>query len=145
MHSTSAKDMRQPILTQRWTESMQFHYERAPDVSELVWRIVDKLEFSHIPKNRVYCYRSYGSKAGYTIARIHSLPKIWQQALSEPAYYAIEVLAEQYDRLSMSEKEKTIIHELLHIPHSFGGGFRHHKNWVTRSRVEKLHESFKSL
>ena len=118
---------------------MRFHYERAPDVTELLVRIIDKLGLTHIPKNRVYCYRSYGSKATNVIARIHSLPHIWQQALSEPAYYAIEVLAEQYDRLPYEEKEKTLIHELLHIPQTFGGGFRHHKNWVTRRRVEELH------
>jgi len=118
---------------------MQFRCERAPDVSELLLRIVDKLGFDHVPKNRVYCYRSYGSKSSNTIARVHSLPKIWQQALSEPAYYAVEVLAEQYDRLPPDEKEKTLIHELLHIPRSFGGGFRHHKDWVTQRRVEELH------
>jgi predicted metallopeptidase len=72
---------------------------------------------------------------------VHSLPKIWQQALSEPAYYAIEVLSEQYDSLSQEEKEKTLIHELLHIPRSFGGGFRHHKDWVTKRRVEELYEA----
>jgi predicted metallopeptidase len=122
---------------------MHFHYERAPDVTELLSTIVDKLGFSHIPKNRVYCYRSHGSKASNTIARVHSLSKIWQQALSEPAYYAIEVLAEQYDPLPLDEKEKTLIHELLHIPNSFGGGFRHHKNWVTRRRVEALHKTLR--
>ena len=122
---------------------MRFHYERAPDVSALVSGIVDKLDFSHIPKNRVYCYRSYGSKAGNVIARIHSLPKIWQQALSEPAYYAVEVLSEQYDPLPEDEKMKTLIHELLHIPNSFGGGFRHHKDWVTRKRVDSLYARLK--
>jgi predicted metallopeptidase len=122
---------------------MNFRYERAPDVSELLSTIIDKLDLSHIPKNRVYCYRSYGSKSRYTIARVHSLPKIWQQALSEPAYYAIEVLSEQFDPLPLAEKEKTLIHELLHIPNSFGGGFRHHKNWVTRKRVEALHAALK--
>jgi predicted metallopeptidase len=120
---------------------MNFRYERAPDVSELVSEIIDKLGFSHIPKSRVYCYRSHGSKSYNTLARVHSLPRIWQQALSEPAYYAIEVLAEQYDSLSLEEKEKTLIHELLHIPHSFGGGFRYHKNWVTRRRVEALYKA----
>lgn len=120
---------------------MRFRYERAPDVSELVSRIIDKLGFTHIPKNRVYCYRSYGSKARNVIARVHSLPHIWQQALSEPAYYAVEVLAEQYDQLPYDEKQKTLIHELLHIPKTFGGGFRYHKNWVTRRRVEELHRA----
>jgi predicted metallopeptidase len=122
---------------------MYFHYERAPDVSELLSRIIDKLGLSHIPKSRVYGYRSYGSKAQNTVARVHSLPRIWQQALSEPAYYAVEVLAEHYDSLPLDEKEKTLIHELLHIPNSFGGGFRHHKNWVTRRRVEALYEALR--
>ena len=122
---------------------MRFRYERAPDVSELVSDIIDKLDFSHIQKNRVYCYRSYGSKARNVIARIHALPRIWQQALSEPAYYAVEVLAELYDPLPLDEKEKTLIHELLHIPRGFGGGFRHHKNWVTKRHVESLHLALK--
>jgi predicted metallopeptidase len=106
-------------------------------------KIIDKLGFTHIPKHRVYCYRSYGSKASNTIARVHSLPRIWQQALSEPAYYVVEVLAEQYDSLPYDEKEKTLIHELLHIPSSFGGGFRHHKDWVTTRRVEQLHRKLR--
>lgn len=122
---------------------MRFRYERAPDVSEHVSRIIEKLGFTHIPRNRVYCYRSYGSKAHNVIARIHSLPRIWQHALSEPAYYAVEVLAEQYDPLSLEGKEKTLIHELLHVPNSFGGGFRHHKNWVTKRRVESLYKALK--
>ncbi len=122
---------------------MPFRYERAPDVSNSISSIIDKLDLSHIPKNRVYCYRSYGSKARNVIARIHSLPRIWQQALSEPAYYAVEVLSEQYDPLPLDEKQKTLIHELLHIPNSFGGGFRHHKNWVTRKRVEALYVRLK--
>jgi len=124
---------------------MRFRYERAQDVSELLSNIIDKLGFSHIPKNRVYCYRSYGSKARNAIARVHSLPRIWQQALSEPAYYAVEVLAEQYDSLPVEERKKILIHELLHIPKSFGGGFRHHKNWVTRRRVEALYQTLKEV
>ena len=122
---------------------MPFRYERAPDVSELASFIIDKLNFAHIPKSRVYCYRSHGSKARNVIARIHSLPRIWQQALSEPAYYVVEVLSEHYDSLPEDEKEKTLIHELLHIPNSFGGGFRHHKNWVTHKRVEALYRQLK--
>ena len=122
---------------------MSFRYERAPDVSEHVAFIIERLGFDHIPKNRVYCYRSHGSKARNVIARIHALPRIWQQALSEPAYYAVEVLSEQYDSLPEDEKEKTLIHELLHIPNSFGGGFRHHKNWVTTKRVETLYQQLR--
>jgi predicted metallopeptidase len=55
----------------------------------------------------------------------------------------VEVLAEQYDALPNDEKEKTLIHELLHIPRSFGGGFRHHKDWVTKRRVDELHKTLR--
>jgi len=110
-------------------------------VHELLSSIVDSLGFTYIPKHRVFCFRSYGSKASRLIAQVHALPRIWQRALAEPPCYAVEVLAEEYDRLPEEEKEKTLIHELLHIPKSFGGGFRHHKDWVTRGRVEALHSA----
>ena len=42
--------------------------------------------------------------------------------------------------LSNKEKEKTLIHELLHIPKGFSGGFRSHKGYVDRRRVERLHQ-----
>jgi len=131
------------LLGEWWVRPLP-EYERAFDVEELLSRIIDRLGFSHIPKARVHCYRSYGSKARRVIARVHALPRIWQRALAEPPHYTIEVLAEQYDALSTEEKEKTLIHELLHIPKRFGGGFRHHGDWVTRRRVESLHRTLKS-
>jgi len=73
------------------------------------------------------------------VARIHGLGKIWQEALLKPPAYVIEVISERYDRLSEEEKEKTIIHELLHIPKGFSGGFRPHKGYINKKRVEKLH------
>lgn len=52
-----------------------------------------------------------------TVARIHGLGKIWQETLnSPPAYIIIEVISERYDRLTEEEKDKTLTHELLHIP-----------------------------
>lgn len=122
---------------------MRLRYEPTPDVDQLLSGIIEKLNFSHIPRNRVRCFRSHGSKTRYVVARLHSLPRIWQQALGLQAYYAVEVLAEKYDSLSTEEKEKILIHELLHIPKSFGGGFRHHRGWVTRRRVELLHLTLK--
>ena len=68
--------------------------------------------------------------------------RIWQTALGRSTAYVIEVLSEQYDGLSQEDKEKTLIHELMHIPKGFKGGFRPHKGYISRKKVEKLHKEF---
>jgi len=49
--------------------------------------------------------------------------------------------SERYDRLSDGKKEKTLIHELLHIPKGFSGGFRPHQGYIDRKRIERLHRA----
>jgi predicted metallopeptidase len=119
--------------------TMPIKYVEAPDVKELADEIVGYLDFFHVVPQFVFCFRSTGSSAGRTIARIHGLGKIWQEALNLPPSYVIEVISERYDRLSEVDKEKTIIHELLHIPHGFAGGFRPHKGYIDRETVEQLY------
>jgi len=114
-------------------------YMEAPDVKRLVDEIVDSLDLFHVVPQFVYCYRSKGSKSKLTIARIHGLGRIWQEALRRPPAYVIEVISERYDKLSDKEKEKTLIHELLHIPKGFSGGFRPHKGYIDKKQIEKLH------
>ena len=113
-------------------------YEKAYDVEMLAREIIDRLGFDWIKLDRLGFVRSYGSRSKNIIARCHSIGKVWQKALGIRPSYAIEVIAERYDRLSEEEKTKTIIHELLHIPKSFGGGFRHH-DYVCEKRVDKLY------
>ena len=119
--------------------AMPIKYFPASDVKRLTDRLIQELKFAYIPSERVICIRSVGSKSRGTIARVHSFPKVWQRGLGMKAHYAIEVISEHFDDLSTTEQEKVVIHELLHIPKSFGGGFRHHKDWVTRRRVDRLH------
>jgi predicted metallopeptidase len=45
--------------------------------------------------------------------------------------------------MSREEQDKTLIHELMHIPKSFGGGFIHH-NIVTDRNVNKLYRIYKN-
>jgi predicted metallopeptidase len=108
----------------------------------LVDEIIDRLDLFYVVPESVHCYRSRGSKSKRIIARIHGLGRIWQQALGLPPAYVIEVLSEQYDRLTQEDKEKTVIHELLHIPRGFKGGFRPHKGYISKKKVEKLHREY---
>ncbi len=119
---------------------MQYH--EAPDVKRLTDEIIDSLGLSYVVAESVYCYRSTGSKSKRIIARIHGFGKIWQRALGLPPSYVIEVLSERYDKLSQEDKEKTVIHELLHIPRGFRGGFRPHKGYISKKKVDKLHKEY---
>jgi len=114
-------------------------YVEAPDVKRLVDEIADSLGFFHVVPQFMFCFRSKGSKSKRIIARIHGLGKIWQEALSLSPAYAIEVISERYDKLSEIEKEKTLIHELLHVPKGFTGGFRPHRGYIDQKTIEKLH------
>jgi len=118
---------------------MVIRYSRAPELEAAVREVVLRLGLTHIDPSRVVCVRSEGSKASRTLARIHGLPRLWQFTLGAKPCYVIEVVSECFDLLSEEEREKTLIHEILHIPGSFGGGFRHHKGWVDRQRVERVY------
>jgi predicted metallopeptidase len=119
---------------------MPIKYFPAPEIKKQVDAIASDLDFFHIVPQFVFCVRSKGSKARRTIARIHGLGKIWQEVLIIPTAYTIEVVSEIYDKMSEEEKEKTLIHELLHIPGGFSGGFRPHKGYVERHTVELLYK-----
>jgi len=119
---------------------MPIRYFPAPEIKKQVDEITSDLDFFHIVPQFVFCVRSKGSKAKRTIARIHGLGKIWQEVLNIPTAYTIEVISEIYDKMPKEEKEKTLIHELLHIPGGFSGGFRPHKGYVERKTVELLYK-----
>ena len=118
---------------------MPIKYCEAPEIKKQVDQITEELEFFHVVPQFVFCVRSKGSKAKRTIARIHGIGKLWQEVLNIPPSYTIEVISEIYDKMSSVEKEKTLIHELLHIPGGFSGGFRPHKGYVERRIVEDLY------
>jgi predicted metallopeptidase len=122
---------------------MPIEYVEAPDVKKLADEIADSLGFFHVVPQFVFCVRSKGSSSRRIIARIHGLGRIWQEILNLPPSYVIEVISERYDKMTEEEKEKTVIHELLHIPKGFAGGFRPHKGYISHETVEHLHGTFK--
>lgn len=116
-------------------------YQSAPDIDEELARIIRSLEWDHVDPRRVRAIRSRGTKSRRILARCHGLPKAIQTGLALPAHYVIELVSENYDRLSEAEQTKTLIHELMHIPRIFGGGFRNH-DYVRERRVNQLYEEY---
>ena len=113
-------------------------YELAADIQQEINEIIDNTNLWHIKRDRVVCIRSHDSQSRRIIARCHALTKIWQLALNTKAAYLVEVISERFDRLSKEEKTKTLIHELMHIPKAFGGGFKHH-DVVNSRNVDKIY------
>src|SRR3989344_4757895 len=83
------------------------------------------------------------SSSRRTIARCHALGKLMQKAMGTKAFYAIEFL-EIFEKMPIKEQDKVIIHELMHIPKSFGGGFRHH-DFVCERNVDILYERYENV
>lgn len=113
-------------------------FELAPDVHSEIIRVVVKSGMNHISSRFLICFRSYGSKSR-AIARIWSLPKIWQIGLNLSPHYCIEVVSERYDCLPPIDKERVLIHELLHIPNNFSGALlphRHRSRNIDKKTIE---------
>ncbi|HLF53611.1 MAG TPA: putative metallopeptidase [Candidatus Nanoarchaeia archaeon] len=115
-------------------------YEEALDLKERMIDIVKTLEMNHIDLDRLGCLRSFGSSTKRTIARCHALGKVMQKAMGTKAFYTIEFL-ERFDKMSKAEQDKVIIHELLHVPKTFGGGFRQH-DFVCDRNIDLLYDKF---
>lgn len=113
---------------------MGIKYYSAEDVKEEALDIVKTMNWDHVDFNHLGFLRSRGSTTRGTIARCHALGKAMQLAMGRPkGFYLIEVISEKFDRLPKIEQTKTIIHELMHIPKTFGGGFIHHDKVHERS------------
>ena len=117
------------------------------EVTLLVRKIVSALNLSYIKSDQIICFKSFRSSSRAT-ARIWSLPRIWQIALKQKPYYCLEVLSEKFDNLNDEEKEKVIIHELLHIPKNFSGALlshNHNGRRINRRVVEEIHKRYRNL
>jgi len=124
---------------------MPIRYTEAQDLRLIADEIVARLDWNHIFLEHVAFIRSFGSKSRGTIARCHALGKAMQIGMGrKKGFYLIEVISERFDKLSPEEKIQTIIHELMHIPKSFGGGFKHH-NLVTERNVKKIYDNYIKL
>lgn len=120
---------------------MSIKYELAEDIMQRIREISRVLGMEHVRLSGVYAVRSRGSGSRGTIARCHALSKIWQLTLGIKAVYIIEIIHEKFDKMSREEQDKVLIHEIMHIPLSFGGGFKHH-DFVNDRNVDKLYKKY---
>jgi predicted metallopeptidase len=118
-------------------------YEYAEDLQKTAEEI-SKMLFPHVDLSNLKCYRSSGTSSRGTIARCHALNKIMQKAIGIKAVYVLEFLVERFEKLSEEDKLKVIIHELMHIPKTFGGGFVHH-DVVTERNVNRCYQEYKKI
>lgn len=116
-------------------------YVFAEDLQKLAEEI-SRILFPHVDLQNMKCFRSFGTSSRRTIARCHALNKIMQKAMGIKAVYVLEFLSERFDKLDEEEQIKVVIHELMHIPKCFGGGFKHH-NFVTEKNVNKHYKIYK--
>lgn len=117
----------------------------APDIKKQLAKIIKTLNISYIDIHRLVCFRSFYTKTRAR-ARIWALPRIWQLALNLKAHYVIEVISEKFDSLAKDIQEKTLIHELLHIPKTFSGALKPHQgryHCISDQIIEKLYQEFK--
>lgn len=120
------------------------NWEQASDIQKEVNTLIDRLNYKHLQKDCIYCFRSYGSKSR-AIARIWALPRIWQQALKVAPAYCLEIISERFDRLSQDNKQRTLIHELLHIPQNFSGTLLAHRHLKGRKFTDYVEKIFREL
>src|SRR3972149_6479941 len=117
------------------------HYEFAPDLQNQAEEI-SRIMFPHIKLERIKCFRSRGSSSRGTIARCHALGKIMQKTIGVDAHYALEFLTERFDKMDEEEKIKVMMHELMHIPKTFGGGFKHH-DFCYKCKLNMYYKEYK--
>ena len=119
-------------------------WELAPDIKKRSYELILQFDLNWIKFERLFFYRSYDSKAR-AYARTWGLPALWQRSLKVEPAYQIEVLAENFDKLSEEDQDKVILHELSHIPKTFSGALlphTRHKKGSFHSKLDELIEDY---
>lgn len=131
------KNMEDIIRLRRKRNNKKIEWNPAQDIGERVAFLVEKINLTSVNLQALYFVRSINAQTR-AYARIWGLGRIWQEALSVPPSYVIEVISEKFDRLAEREKDKVLLHELAHIPKNFTGSLLPHTHHRTGSFHDKL-------
>jgi predicted metallopeptidase len=115
----------------------KFEWVEAPDIKKRVLRLTEELNLDYLLAERLFFYRSQGSKAR-AYARTWGLPKLWQHALKVEPGYIIEVISKYFDNISAKEQDRVLLHEISHIPKNFSGSLIAHTRHGKGSFKNKL-------
>ena len=122
-------------MSKKATKSVS--WELDPEIKKRSEILIKALELEWLSYGRIYYYRSINSKAR-AYARAWGLPKLWQRTLGVEPAYIVEVISEHFDKLSIKEQDKVLLHELTHIPRNFSGALVAHTRHKKGSFHDKL-------
>lgn len=142
--TTKPKTKPKLVKKRKKAASQRLEWSADPELTIRVRTLVDSIEFGHITQERIFCFRTDGSKSR-AYARIWAFPKIFQTVLEIEPAYVIEVINKYYNKLDMEEQTKVLIHELLHIPRNFSGSLLPHTygNKQIDKEVERIYKGIK--
>lgn len=115
-------------------------FTSSPSLKKRIRTLAKSLDLSWIKSSRVFTYSSTGSKTR-AYARTWGLPRLWQTSLKVTPAYIIEVISERFDKLSVDDQDRVLLHELTHIPKNFSGALVPH----THKRNGSFHKKLESL
>jgi predicted metallopeptidase len=124
--------------------SRTMNYALAPDIKKQIDALVERLNFTHIKKESIYCIRSFDAKTR-AYARIWGMSRLFKEVAGIEPHYIIEVISKRFDKLDRREQIKTLIHELMHIPKTFSGALLSHRGRYHRINDREVEKIFKDF
>ncbi len=125
------------------TKIKSIRWQEARDIATRINHLIKAANLTWINQKNISCYRSTNANTNAR-ARIWGLGRIWQLALNKEPHYIIEVISEKFDRLPQAEKDRTLLHELAHIPKNFSGAVLPHTRRGKGSFYNKLSNMIKA-
>lgn len=121
----------------------KLEWSRDRELQMRVVELISACKLKYIKIDRVFCCRSRGAKTK-AVARIWGFPRIWQEFLNLEPAYVLEVVEEKFTKLTIEEQDKTLLHELLHIPKNFSGALLSHRRrgGVNKNKVCQLYQMY---
>ncbi|HEX6977489.1 MAG TPA: putative metallopeptidase [Patescibacteria group bacterium] len=119
------------------TKNKKIEWDYAPDIERRIAYLIELLHLDWLTASSIHCVRSNNAQTR-AIARIWGLGRVWQITLNLKPAYVLEVISEKFDRESEEERDKILLHELVHIPRNFSGALLPHKKHGKGSFHDRL-------